>query len=67
MANDKLRSKIKAMKEWIKNHRGIWMKLIFKTINAKLRGDYQYYSVTDIDAEKTSPNRARDDNTVVHA
>ncbi|MDD3168064.1 MAG: group II intron reverse transcriptase/maturase [Eubacteriales bacterium] len=43
----KYRSKIKAMKEWIKNHRTIPLELIFKTINAKLRGHYQYYSVTD--------------------
>lgn len=43
----KFRSKIKAMKEWIKNHRTIPLELIFKTINAKLRGHYQYYGVTD--------------------
>lgn len=43
----KYRSKIKAMKEWIKNHRTVPLELIFKTINAKLRGHYQYYGVTD--------------------
>ncbi|MDD2215521.1 MAG: group II intron reverse transcriptase/maturase [Eubacteriales bacterium] len=43
----KYRSKIKAMKEWIKDHRTIPLELIFKTINAKLRGHYQYYGVTD--------------------
>lgn len=43
----KFRSKIKAMKEWIKKHRTISLELIFKTINAKLRGHYQYYGVTD--------------------
>jgi len=43
----KFRSKIKAMKEWIKANRTRPLKLIFKTINAKLRGHYQYYGVTD--------------------
>lgn len=43
----KLRSKIKAMKEWIMNHRTLPLEWIFKTINAKLRGHYQYYAVTD--------------------
>lgn len=40
-------SKLKAMKEWIKHHRNTPLELIFKTINAKLRGHYQYYGVTD--------------------
>ena len=35
------------MKEWIKANRTLPLKLIFKTINAKLRGHYQYYGVTD--------------------
>ena len=43
----KLRSKIKAMKEWIMKHRTLPLEWIFKTINAKLRGHYQYYGVTD--------------------
>ena len=43
----KLRSKIKAMKEWIKVHREMPLEQIFKTVNAKLRGHYQYYGVTD--------------------
>ena len=43
----KLRSKIKAMKEWIMNHRTLPLEWIFKIINAKLRGYYQYYGVTD--------------------
>ena len=43
----KFRSKIKAMKEWIKSHRTMSLELSFKTINAKLRGHYQYYGVTD--------------------
>ena len=43
----KLRSKIKLMKKWIKDHRTIPLELIFKTVNAKLRGHYQYYGVTD--------------------
>lgn len=32
----KLRSKIKQMKEWIKDHRTMPLELIFKTVNAKL-------------------------------
>lgn len=43
----KLRSKIKAMKEWIMIHRTMPLEWIFKTVNAKLRGHYQYYGVTD--------------------
>ncbi|OKZ75708.1 hypothetical protein [Monoglobus pectinilyticus] len=45
----RFRSKIKAMKEWIKAHRDRTMPLemIFKIVNAKLRGHYQYYGVTD--------------------
>lgn len=43
----KLRSKIRTMKEWIKNHRTIPLEQIFTMINAKLRGHYQYYGVTD--------------------
>ena len=43
----KFRSKIKAMKEWIKIHRALPLEQIFKTVNAKLREHYQYYGVTD--------------------
>ena len=43
----KFRSKIKAMKVWIKGHRTMPLEPLFKTINAKLRGHYQYYGVTD--------------------
>ena len=43
----KFRSKIRAMKEWIKTHRTMPLEQIFKTVNAKLRGHYQYYGVTD--------------------
>ena len=43
----KFRSKMLAMKEWIKNHRTMPLELIFKLVNAKLRGHYQYYCVTD--------------------
>lgn len=35
------------MKEWIKNHRNISLELIFKMVNVKLRGHYQYYGVMD--------------------
>lgn len=43
----KFRSKIRTMKEWIKAHRAMPLEQIFKTVNAKLRGHYQYYGVTD--------------------
>ena len=43
----KFRSKIKAMKDWIKAHRTMPLEQLIKTINAKLRGHYQYYGVTD--------------------
>lgn len=35
------------MKEWIKAHREIPLERLFKAVNAKLRGHYQYYGVTD--------------------
>ena len=43
----KFRSKVKAMKEWIKAHRTMPLEWIFDRVNAKLRGHYQYYGVTD--------------------
>ena len=46
-SSKKFRSKIRAIKEWIKAHRTMPLEQIFKTVNAKLRGHYQYYGVTD--------------------
>ena len=43
----KFRSKIRTMKEWIKNHRTMPLEELFKKINEKLRGHYQYYGVID--------------------
>ena len=43
----KFRSKVKAMKEWIKNNRIMPVGELIKKINQKLRGHYQYYGVTD--------------------
>lgn len=43
----KFRSKIKAMKEWIKRNRTIPVEMMVVKINQKLRGHYQYYGVTD--------------------
>ena len=43
----RFRIKIKAMKEWIKGHRTKPLEWIFRMVNAKLRGHYQYYGVTD--------------------
>jgi hypothetical protein len=43
----KLRSKIKTMKNWIKDNRTMPVGELVKKINQKLRGHYQYYGVTD--------------------
>ena len=43
----KFRSKMKAMKEWIKCNRSIPVEMMIAKINQKLRGHYQYYGVTD--------------------
>lgn len=43
----KFRSKLKAMKEWIKENRTRPLKEMFKTLSSKLRGHYRYYGVTD--------------------
>jgi RNA-directed DNA polymerase len=43
----KFRSKVKAMKEWIKYNRVMPVGEMIKKINQKLRGHYQYYGVTD--------------------
>ncbi len=43
----KFRSKVKAMKEWIKENRTMPVGNLIKKLNQKLRGHYQYYGVTD--------------------
>lgn len=43
----KFRSKVLAMKEWIKRNRTMPVGEMIKKINQKLRGHYQYYGVTD--------------------
>ena len=43
----KFRSKVLAMKEWIKNNRITPVNELIRKINQKLRGHYQYYGVTD--------------------
>jgi hypothetical protein len=43
----KFRSKVKAMKEWIKENRTMPVGNLIKKINQKWRGHYQYYGVTD--------------------
>lgn len=43
----KFRSKVRTMKEWVKNNRIMPLGELFKKINQKLRGHYQYYGVTD--------------------
>lgn len=43
----KYRSKVEAMKQWIKLNRNMPISELIKKINQKLRGHYQYYGVTD--------------------
>ena len=43
----KFRAKVRAVYEWVRDHRRTELKLIFESINAKLRGHYNYYGVTD--------------------
>jgi len=43
----KFRSKVKTMKEWIKENRDMPVGELIKKLNQKLRGHYQYYGVTD--------------------
>lgn len=43
----KLRSKVLAIKEWIKYNRTMPVGDLIKKVNQKLRGHYQYYGVTD--------------------
>ncbi len=43
----KFRSKMRAMKEWIKINRTRPVEEMVKTIRAKLKGHYNYYGVTD--------------------
>ena len=43
----KFRSKIRAMKEWIKTHRTMALEQIFKNGQCKTARHYQYYGVTD--------------------
>lgn len=43
----KFKSKVLAMKEWLKKNCTLPVKELIKKINQKLRGHYQYYGVTD--------------------
>jgi group II intron reverse transcriptase/maturase len=44
---EKYRSKVRAMKDWIRAHRTLPLADIWRTVNAKLMGHYAYYSVSD--------------------
>lgn len=44
---EKFRSKVRAMKEWIVEHRTLPLADVWETVNAKLRGHYNYYAVSD--------------------
>jgi group II intron reverse transcriptase/maturase len=43
----KFRSKVQAMKEWIRENRTLPVGELIKKLNQKLKGHYQYYGVTD--------------------
>jgi len=44
-ARKKLQSAVKRMKEWIRSNRSLPFRDFFKTLNAKLRGHYNFYGV----------------------
>ena len=46
-STEKFRAKVLAMKDWIARHRHQPLRLVWETVNAKLRGHYAYYSVSD--------------------
>jgi len=46
-AQKKYRMKLKEMNLWIKNNRHLRVKDLTDMLNAKLRGHYQYYGITD--------------------
>ena len=46
-SSSSFRSKMRAMKDWIVEHRTLPLADIWQTVNAKLRGHYAYYSVSD--------------------
>lgn len=56
----KFRSKVRTMKEWIKQNRTMPVGLLIKKLNQKLRGHYQYYGVTDnTKSVKSFANKAK--------
>lgn len=46
-AKNRYRSKLRAMKEWIRTHRTLPLKEIWTAVNRKLVGHYRYYGVSD--------------------
>ena len=46
-STEKFRAKVRAMKDWIVKHRTLPLAEVWKMVNAKLRGHYAYYSVSD--------------------
>ena len=46
-SSEKFRAKVRAMKNWIVEHRTLSLAEVWATVNAKLRGHYAYYSVSD--------------------
>lgn len=43
----RFRSKVRKLDDWVRTNRMLPLKLLFASLNRKLRGHYQYYGVTD--------------------
>jgi group II intron reverse transcriptase/maturase len=46
-SSERFRSKVRAMKEWISSNRTLPLGELLRVVNAKLRGHYAYYAVSD--------------------
>ena len=46
-STEKFRSKVRAMRDWIERQRQQPLRVVWQTVNAKLRGHYGYYAVSD--------------------
>jgi RNA-directed DNA polymerase len=46
-SSQRFRTKLRAMNDWIRDHRTDPMKEIWQMVNKKLQGHYQYYGVSD--------------------
>ena len=46
-STEKFRSKVRAMRDWVERQRQQPLRVVWQTVNAKLRGHYGYYAVSD--------------------